>query len=139
MKRFLKSFRYGQRGFTLIELLIVVLVLGVLAVAVVPQVTKFLQSGKKGAAMVEKDSVQTAVWAAMADGGLGSVAFATVKAGSDMVPPITDYLQGGTSALKGEWTVETTGQISSGKSEAGATNYWQYTTYPAAPATWTWT
>jgi type IV pilus assembly protein PilA len=65
MKNFLrkvaKSFHSGEKGFTLIELLIVIVILGVLAAAIIPNLSKFVGSGNVGAANAELASVRTAV------------------------------------------------------------------------------
>ena len=40
--KYCKLFRSGEKGFTLIELLIVIVILGVLAAAIVPNMNRFL-------------------------------------------------------------------------------------------------
>ena len=62
-----KSFHTGEKGFTLIELLIVIVILGVLAAAIIPNLSKFVGSGTVGAANAELASVRTAVSAYQAD------------------------------------------------------------------------
>ena len=69
LHKLFKSFKYGKKGFTLIELLVVVAILGILAAVAIPNVGKFVNSGKVSAANTELASSLTAAAAFTADGG----------------------------------------------------------------------
>ncbi len=122
IKRFLKQFRYGEKGFTLIELLVVIAVLGVLAAVAIPNVGKFIGTGTKEAASTEHHNIQTAVLAAMVDGGVsgfGSVqAFGfdptTSTTTSDIIAGTTTvgaFIVGGVAGVAGLYSVDTEGTV----------------------------
>jgi type IV pilus assembly protein PilA len=132
MKRFIakvsKFYKGGEKGFTLIELLIVIVILGVLAAAIIPNLSKFVGSGNVGAANAELASVRTAVSAyqseAHAAGGPGNVAAtdagilptaatstaAQVVGGAGIVvnAAVEAYMQG---TVKGMYQLDATGLV----------------------------
>ena len=56
-----------QKGFTLIEMIVVVGIIAVLAVVIIPNVSKFIGTGEQGAKNAERESVETAMNAMMAE------------------------------------------------------------------------
>ena len=122
MKGLRKAYR-GERGFTLVELLVVVVILGVLAAVATLAVTKFIGSGNVEAANTELHQAQTAIAAAMAEAGVGTIVAAapTWNGTAGAVQAVSaagatydaaSYLMG--RGFKATYAVNGTGNITSG-------------------------
>jgi len=102
-KKIARTYRGEESGFTLIELLIVIVILGVLAAAIIPNLSKFVGSGTVGAANAELATIKTAVSAYASD---YNGAYPTAASSSDGWS--AQYITGG---VKGVYTIDTSGLV----------------------------
>ena len=109
MQKVTKSFQAGEKGFTLIELLIVIVILGVLAAAIVPNLSKFVGSGNVAKANAELSAVRTAISAYQAENGGNLPAASPTAGGVVTLGSITPYMQGAMTGTS--YTVNSNGMI----------------------------
>jgi type IV pilus assembly protein PilA len=94
LQKVTKLYHTGEKGFTLIELLIVIVILGVLAAAIVPNLSRFVGSGNVAKANAELASVRTSISAYQSENG-GALPTSGGTAGAVTLSLITGYIQGG--------------------------------------------
>jgi type IV pilus assembly protein PilA len=111
MKKFVqknsKSFHTCEKGFNLIELLIVIVILGVLAAAIVPNLSKFVNSGNIAKANAELSAVKTAISAYQSENA-ASLPTASGGSGTIINSNIQPYIQG---PIIGTYAVDNNGNI----------------------------
>ena len=107
MQKVTKSFQAGEKGFTLIELLIVIVILGVLAAAIVPNLSKFVNSGNIAKANAELSSVRTAISAYQSGNG-ALLPTSGGTAGAVVITNIQPYIQG---TILGGYSLDANGNI----------------------------
>ena len=129
MQKVTKSFHAGEKGFTLIELLIVIVILGVLAAAIVPNLSKFVNSGKLAKANAELSSVRTAISAYQSENS-GNLPTGVTAAGPVVVPSgagivvtaaISPYIQG---TIVGTYQLDASGNVIAGAGTVYAPFTW---------------
>jgi type IV pilus assembly protein PilA len=128
-----RVFHKRENGFTLIELLIVCVIMGVLAAAVVPNLTKFIGSGAVGAANTELATVKNSVVGYLADhsGNLPCAVQPTVGNPQPLAAAlIAQYL--GNAPIKGGYLVDASGTVT-----GDPNNAYPSLTWDASSGNWT--
>jgi len=90
--------------------LIVIVILGVLAAAIIPNLSKFVSSGQLGSANAELASVRTGIAAYQADHDAGLPTATPLTGGVVLSDLIIPYIQG-SNGIKAVYTVSAAGLI----------------------------
>lgn len=88
-----------QEAFSLVEILIAILVIGIMAAFVVPQIRNARQASEVAIARQQQAELQVALgnWIASASSGSGGLAAARTAYAGDKLALISDYLQASTA------------------------------------------
>jgi prepilin-type N-terminal cleavage/methylation domain-containing protein len=112
MRIIIKAFHNKENGFTLIELLIVCIILGALAAAIVPNLTKFIGTSTEGAAGSELATIKNSITGYLVDHNGDLPCNIQPTAGNPqplVLALIIEYL--GNAPVLGGYIVDTDGSI----------------------------
>jgi len=126
----------GQKGFTLIELLVVVGIMAALAAIIIPNVAKFVGVGQTQGAATEKDAVQTAMDAAIADNGFLTVTPETTGAGT-LAKPFSQVTIGTANPGQGLLTYPVYLFGTTNPNDNSVSDYVRFDVAKYGPYTWT--
>ena len=119
----MKKFRKNNKGFSLVELIVVVLIIAIIAVALAPQVIKWVGEARNNTARNNDATIQSAIQTCVAEyqatSAIADETAVTVQASGVTLDPanttlnglITAAVEGLSDSHKYEYKITTTGTV----------------------------